>query len=240
MTVNNVNKDRLNAALNAARGDTRMAGRVARYHTWPLITRQDISQHSWQVWRIMRAIWGPKIPWDVTEQVLLHDVGEVRTGDAPYPIKRDNPALKAEMDRLEEHALEEQGIHLQPLLPFWRWAIKVAHTIEMMELGLDELAAGNAFGSTIVLQMAAWLPEQMAAYPSAYPSDDVIDVTLVQEYVTERARRFVALQTTASDAHAWLKSKADGPAPRPGEPLRPGTPADGGHHATPEQLAGLE
>lgn len=222
--------DRLNAALNAGRGDTRMAGRVTRYHTWPLVTRQDISQHSWQVWRIVRAIFGSEIPWDVTEQIMLHDVGELRTGDAPYPIKRDNPDLKAIMDRLEDKALAEQAVKLQPLSALWRWRIKVAHTIEMMELGMDELAAGNHFGSTIILQMANWLPEQMVAYPGG--SLDMNELTKVRAYVNERAARFIALHTCKGDAVSWLWLQAQAPRTAGGEPEKPGTPADGGHHGT--------
>ncbi len=228
MTVTNMIQTHLAAALTAVRSDTRMAGRVVRYHTWPFITRQDVSQHSWQVWRIVRAIWGNRIPWDVTEQIMLHDCGELRTGDAPYPIKRDNPELKKVMDRLEETALAEQGVWLTSLDSLWKWRIKVAHTIEMMETGMDELAAGSAFGSTVVMQMAEWLPQQLAAFPGGYPD---ADVAAVNAYVADRARRFVDLHKCRSDALAHLHTKAVTPPADRGEPQVPGTPADGGHHS---------
>lgn len=237
-TLADTTQGRLDRALNGQRGDTRMAGRVTRYHTWPLLHRQDISQHSWQVWRIMRAIWGPQIPWDVTEQVLMHDVGELRTGDAPYPIKRDNLDLKAIMDRLEDKALAEQGVLLQPLAAQWRWRVKVAHTIEMMEVGIDEMQAGNHFGSTIIMQMAFWLAEQLhtKAIPNELQAGADLESRRVRGYVADRCARAAALRRTSGDAVSYLLNTARNPdyAPSPGqpgvEPNRSGTPDDGGHH----------
>lgn len=228
----------LDKALNGGRSDTRQAGGVVRYHTWPLNTRQDVSQHSWQVARIVMTIWGKydgdEIPYAVLKSIQFHDCGELRTGDAPYPIKRDNPVLQNEMNRIEHNALEEQEIFLTKLDAKWTWRVKVAHTIEMMELGLDEMVHGSAYGSTIVMQMVLWLERQLT--DCNYP----IDVIAVRAYLRDKCSRLQALLQNNSHTLSWIHVTADAPPARRqtgGEaPLVPCTPADGGHHAPRDEL----
>lgn len=234
------------AQWTEVRSDTRQAGAVLRYHTWPTVKKQTIADHSWNVWRIVFAIWRTGhcsvegIPQSVTEYIMLHDCGELRTGDAPYPIKRDNPELKQIMDRLEDEALTEQGIHLAELSTEWKWRVKVAHTIEMMEFGIDELMLGSRYAAPVILRMTTWLREQLADanVPPNVWSDEV---SAVLNYVDARLDRAARL-----DGHcrAALELLRDPPAivSRPTQ-TGPGTPEDGGQHAryvpTAGEAAGL-
>ena len=98
--------------------------------------------------RILLAIW-PDLPKDVLIYALLHDIGEIATGDLPFPTKAKNPKLKEIMDDAEHAA------HLAMCLP---WGVppprklhdkeipifKLADYIEMWEWALDELAFGNS------------------------------------------------------------------------------------------------
>jgi 5'-deoxynucleotidase YfbR-like HD superfamily hydrolase len=142
----------MNYALQV-RDDARLAGRVIRYHTWPHIRQTCVAEHSWQLLRILLKIW-PSVPAHVLAYVVRHDVGELTTGDAPYPVKVDNPVLGDEMRRVEAEALELQiaGGFLADtpeLSPDEKWAVKLAEFIEMWEWALEELLLGNQFARLV-------------------------------------------------------------------------------------------
>lgn len=135
------------------RDDARLAGRVIRYHTWPHIRQTNIAEHSWQLLRILLKIW-PTCPAHVLAYVVRHDVGELTTGDAPYPVKVDNPILGAEMRRVEQDGLDLQiaaGFlaDTPDLTDEEKWAVKLAEFIEMWEWGLEELLLGNQFARLV-------------------------------------------------------------------------------------------
>lgn len=136
----------------------RFASMVMRYHTWPTIQQQTNADHSFNVLRIYCEIYGPPEP-EVTLRIVQHDLGEIVTGDAPFPIKRDNPVLKAEHDRLEDQALEEMGFMEEPDLDEEQARrVKVCDLLEMHEFGRVEVAMGNLLAYPIieVTQEAAW------------------------------------------------------------------------------------
>lgn len=126
--------------------DPRSAGKVTRFHTWERLRDQSVGEHSWQVMRILLAIW-PEVPRTILVHTMYHDVGERVTGDMPYPVKAERPILKNIMDRMEEDALlqmEPWGVRpTGSLSPLERAAFKLAEFIEMWEYALDELSLGN-------------------------------------------------------------------------------------------------
>lgn len=133
--------------------DPRMAGQVQRYHVWPVLQPQTNSEHSWQVARIVLAIY-PEASSALMQAALFHDIGEQSTGDIPFPVKSEHAVLKATMDYLEERAcllmapwglpnptrLSEHDAHI----------LKFADLIEMMEKGLQERLLGNRFADLII------------------------------------------------------------------------------------------
>lgn len=136
------------------RTDPRMAGRVTRYHTWPRLREQSVGEHTWQLLRILDCVW-PEMPVSVWRSVLWHDVGEIATGDMPYPVKRDNEILDREMGRLEHYALEKilekwrpHG-ELHALKGDERTIVKTCELVEMWEWGLEEATMGNRFGTIV-------------------------------------------------------------------------------------------
>lgn len=137
----------------AVRDDIRLAGRVIRYSTWPHIRQQSVAEHSWQLLRIVIAIW-PDVPAHVMRYIVTHDVGEITTGDLPYPIKANNPVLKAEVDRLEHTAQQELCVGWMlgdavQLTDDEAWAVKLAEFIEMWEWGWEEELLGNRFAALV-------------------------------------------------------------------------------------------
>lgn len=137
----------------SVRNDGRLAGRVLRYHTWPHIRPQTIAEHSWQFCRILSVIW-PQVPAHVLLYIIRHDCPEIKTGDAPYPVKKDNPVLAGEMDRIEQESLEELVLggflaDSPDLTESERWVTKLAEFIEMWEWALEERLLGNQFARLV-------------------------------------------------------------------------------------------
>lgn len=169
--------------------DPRQAGGVRRYHTWPISREQTIADHSWNVARLLLA-WDAQAPRHLLVHALFHDIGERITGDAPYPIKAQNPALKKEMDRLEYDG------HLAMCGP---WGVpapvglseaeaalfKLADLVDMWEYALDEIARGNLH-LRLVLERT-----QAAVFERLNDANSFIDKSIIiraQMYVHRRIK----------------------------------------------------
>jgi len=186
------------------RHDARRAGDVMRYHTWPVVQQQTGAHHTWNVCRILVTIW-PDAPADAIRYALFHDAGELGPGDVPFPYKMQSPSLKHAFDQMEEQSLRNQGITLPVLTDEWRWRIKTADLIEMLEKGLDEFLMGNTYGIPIVTQITGVLEERMAimASSSLYPDRQAVSV-----YLTRRLDLFFAasrLQERVLDRRTYTR-----------------------------------
>jgi 5'-deoxynucleotidase YfbR-like HD superfamily hydrolase len=122
---------------------------VRRYHTWPVIYDQTVGEHSWNVMRLHYEIFH-NLPSHVAIYILYHDAGELKVGDPPYPIKRNNPALKQEMDRVEEEALRELGITLPDLTNYEKLRVKLCDALDCKEYAFEELAMGNTTFEVVI------------------------------------------------------------------------------------------
>lgn len=126
----------------------RLAGDVKRYHTWPVIRQQTNADHSWNCLRIYTQIWG--VPsFKVMLHLMFHDLGELGTGDIPFPLKRNNPALKEALDAEEVSARLRMGIVLWGLDDVERLRVKLCDLLEMNEYGHVERKLGNAFAQPV-------------------------------------------------------------------------------------------
>jgi 5'-deoxynucleotidase YfbR-like HD superfamily hydrolase len=132
----------------------RWAGCVERYHTWPTLQKQNVGEHTWQVMVIWFQIFGPLSP-EESAYVLWHDGGELVTGDPPFPVKANNPNLKATYDALEANALVGM-LGVNPMRVFTtqtKHRAKLCDLLEMYEFGLCELALGNRLAQPIIDDM---------------------------------------------------------------------------------------
>jgi hypothetical protein len=128
----------------------RHAGMVKRYHTWPTIQTQTIGEHSWQVALIYEKLYGPLSP-EVERYIRLHDAAELVVGDPPFPVKSQNPTLKAEYAKAEEKALEHMDIGPLPELSLdIRRQIKICDLLEMTLFGMTEREMGNLLAIPII------------------------------------------------------------------------------------------
>lgn len=135
------------------RVDTRLAGQVQRYHTWPTIRKQTIAEHCWQLMRIYLSVAQKPDPHFMAH-VIFHDIGEHFTGDIPYPVKAQNQILKEQIDWLETRSSATQAMywdsfHQIRLSDIEKKLFKDIELVEMAEFGMDEMSLGNSHGFII-------------------------------------------------------------------------------------------
>ena len=94
------------------------ASHISRWGIVQVAVRQNIAEHMYRVWLLARA-WGPIVELSPDQQflaeqlALMHDLPEIRTGDAPTPHKTTE--LKEHLAQIEQRiypelrALEEQA-----------------------------------------------------------------------------------------------------------------------------------
>lgn len=145
--------------------DTRLAGQVTRYHTWPRIREQSVGEHSWQVLRIYSCV-ATEIDPDFMMYCVYHDTGEIATGDLPYPIKSQNPCLKEEIERLEQDSLINQAHYWRPLVgkglsDEQLRLFKLIEMVEMFEWGLDEMTRGSTYGNIVAERCLKFVYEKI-------------------------------------------------------------------------------
>jgi hypothetical protein len=181
--------------------DPRRASQVARFHTWPCVRRQLIDAHSYQVLRVLLAIW-PGAPRRLLLHCVTHDLGEMATGDLPFPVKRDNPDLKSTTSRLEK------SYHLSMCNPWGlpppveltgeeTTAFKLAEFIEMMEYGLEELNMGNRYAQLVVSRCRSAIEKMLVDLMQSIGRNDEPDPQF-DEWATnliERVRYYVERRT---------------------------------------------
>lgn len=132
------------------RRDPRLAGLVKRYATWPTISQQSVGEHCWQVLRIYMEIFGPPSP-EVTWYIVHHDTPELIVGDPPFPLKRNNPGLKGEYDRLEAVAIMDiTGRDMPAISDGSKLRVKLCDLLEMWEYGMHERMLGNRYADPII------------------------------------------------------------------------------------------
>jgi len=92
------------------------AGLVRRWHCNPSLAHltDTVASHSGRMAALACVLW-PEPSAALFRAIACHDLGEIATGDVPWPVKQD-PALKAALDRLEAQALRDMGLafHVGP------------------------------------------------------------------------------------------------------------------------------
>jgi 5'-deoxynucleotidase YfbR-like HD superfamily hydrolase len=125
-----------------------LAGKVKRYHTWPMLNQQTVGEHSARVANIYVEIYGmPRA--EILYYCLNHDAGELWAGDVPFGIKRSLPELHDQMEIAEAQGLKMLDITLPTLTDEEKARVKICDLLEMWETGMYEEMMGNKFASPI-------------------------------------------------------------------------------------------
>lgn len=172
--------------------DPRRAGQVTRYHTWPRLREQSVGEHSWQVQRILLAVW-PDAPRHLILHCMTHDVGESVSGDPPYPIKALNVDLKKACDRIEReaHLMMTVDWYLPSatlLSDFESHVFKICEFVEMWEWGLFEQSLGNQNAELVVMRCLEGVNTRIETLVSEYERMPTLDFILsrVNKYMEKR------------------------------------------------------
>lgn len=121
-----------------------LAGRVVRWHTWPMIRKPTVMEHQGRVAQLYIEVWGlPRA--EVLEYCLKHDMGELAAGDTPYGAKRRTPGLADAVNEAEEWGHEQLGIKLPELTKEEFIKFKICDLLEMYETAVVELRMGNQY-----------------------------------------------------------------------------------------------
>lgn len=170
--------------------DPRMAGQVERFHTWPVLRRQTVAEHAWNAARILLSIF-PEAPRELIVQTLLHDVGEIATGDVPSYTKSGSSVIKREMDKLEERAWLAMCLPwgLPAPVPVHENSVlitKLADVMELWETGLQELAMGNQLAMLIKVKIGE---DMYARIDAMQRSENPLLISVGERALTYVARR---------------------------------------------------
>lgn len=136
--------------------DPRLAGQVRRWHTWPMLQHETNAEHQWHTARILLAIY-PACDRQLIIDALLHDCGEIATGDILGTAKERSPDLRATAEALE------QAANLSMMIPWGlprtrtrdqrqeveNWVLKLAEVIQTWEFAKQEVAMGNRLAQEV-------------------------------------------------------------------------------------------
>jgi 5'-deoxynucleotidase YfbR-like HD superfamily hydrolase len=125
----------------------RVAGRVLRCHTTPLIHRQTVGEHTFGVLNILLAILGSRIHDYKYHKMLIaaiyHDAPEAITGDVPANTKWNYPLIEEGLKAAEEKIECEYDLfRIDPSSEEGR-LLKFADGMELAIFCLEEMRMGN-------------------------------------------------------------------------------------------------
>lgn len=126
---------------------------LKRYNNQPRIKSESLAEHQYYCAVIIMLL--KPLLIDINEQqynllleyALIHDVGELYTGDMPHNIKKDFPLLKETLDLAEQKFLKQHGLyHIEHRVqesPVLKTIFKLADTIQVIQYCKNELILGN-------------------------------------------------------------------------------------------------
>jgi 5'-deoxynucleotidase YfbR-like HD superfamily hydrolase len=109
--------------------NTLESGEVTRYHAAPGVKPQTDAHHAWGV--AVLAIHITAFPsLALIKECLLHDSGELITGDVPFTAKMAGSELKELQHKQEEEARAEHMLEPETLTERERAILKICDTLE--------------------------------------------------------------------------------------------------------------
>lgn len=127
-----------------------IAGRVTRYHTWPMIRKPTVIEHAGRVTTIYVELWGlPRA--EVMLYCLRHDDGEQTAGDLPFNAKGVATGYREAANVAEEVGRRALGVSLPQINGDEYRRFKICDLLEMWECGVVECNMGNRYAGPVVL-----------------------------------------------------------------------------------------
>jgi len=113
---------------------------VTRWHTRVTLKTQSNAEHQWRVAMIAETI-EPSISKQTLLYALTHDCFEHLTGDMPYNVKQNIPALGYQMRFAEEHYSDK--MNLPKAFKQEENVVKAADRFCAMLFAIEEFHLGN-------------------------------------------------------------------------------------------------
>lgn len=136
---------------------------------------------------------GPPPP-HVSVAITTHDMGELATGDLPFPVKKDNAHVATAMAELEGKSLhrtfgasmggKECLDVLEDLTEQDKVRVKICDILEMIEYGMEERLMGNRYADPIIKDMISLL------FVYAKKLDCHVEASRVNRYFERADTRF--------------------------------------------------
>ena len=125
--------------------EARLAANVERFHTHPIIKRETVGHHSFNVANLLMIMTNGQASAKLLFAGLWHDMGEPKVGDIPSPVKVGlPPEVLKHIDLVEERAI--RAIHPYAdveLDPEERRLLSLADKIDGLLKCREELRMGN-------------------------------------------------------------------------------------------------
>lgn len=161
----------------------RHAGSLQRFHTKPLLHKQDIAQHSFNcVFLAMELCQGVEdVDKDkIIRYLLTHDLAEVETGDASGKAKKDHPKLKQVLDEIEEEwynkNLPSYFKDCRKLTEKEKYICKMADLLEGLTTALIEVNLGNKYLESAVDDLKRTLMVRGIETKDDHVHDNYLDI----------------------------------------------------------------
>lgn len=112
--------------------NTLCAGSVQRYHAAPSVMPQTVGLHSWGVAVLCMFLTDGKPSASLLAAAILHDAGELFTGDIPFTVKKANAEVKRIFDELEDETQTSLLVtnRLPPLTEDEKCILKLSDTLD--------------------------------------------------------------------------------------------------------------
>lgn len=178
----------------------RDAGVVQRSHTCRTLKDRNVAEHSHGVAMLALLLYqsvGFAAPAVVLMTALVHDLSEIATGDMPAPVKRQHPALRAELNKVSTAWEEAQGIRYslqedQAALLLW------CDRMDFALYSLEEVSMGNGLFKSYLNRILYWLTTMPV--PACEPGMDRAAIGLLHD-VLDRAHIRLGHEITQEDAY---------------------------------------
>lgn len=146
--------------------------------------RSSIAEHSFEVIyytsKIVNAAMLPdEVKLECLEYAMVHDIGEVYTGDVPYTAKAQFPELKVALDKVESvmlgSAIPEYTEMLDSLSTTAKFVCKLADAISVTREITSEICLNNpAFGTKELQNCVDIFNNAMNKFKGSHYYEDVV------------------------------------------------------------------
>lgn len=117
-------------------------GKIRRYHAETVLGPQSLAEHSWGTVILLIHFWPESRP-EVIRAALIHDIGELWSGDVPAPTKWKFPVLADIVEGIEQDCLKHFGMEIKGLTEEEEAQLSVCDLLELMTFVVHERRSGR-------------------------------------------------------------------------------------------------